>query len=316
MRVLAIAQAFKETLPVTVVAEALSAGLSAAGASAVVLPASDGGDGLLEAMGQQLVRRTTHQVCGPLGEPRRVPVGWLDARTALIESSLACGLALVSPAARNPERTTTRGVGELINAAVAAGARTVLVGLGGSATMDGGVGMAAAWASPPAVVLIGLCDVGVPLAGAGRFAGQKGADPAMRKRLAGRMAQLAEDHPGAAGLPGAGAAGGLGFGLVAFGGGTLVPGAAWVLERVGFAAALERAEFVIVTEGAFDGTSQDGKLTGYVLARATSYRPVGILAPSVIDPPPGVLVETGAGVWTAADLARHAEVLVRRASGT
>lgn len=314
MYVVAIAQAFKETLSVAAVAQAIEQGVRAAGARGAVLSASDGGDGLLDALGPRLLRRTLHRVTGPLGAPRDVPVGWLDARTAVVESSRVCGLALLPPAARDPERATTRGVGELILAAAVAGAKQVFVGLGGSATMDGGVGMASAWEIPPAVTLVGLCDVAVPLAGAERFAAQKGASPAMQARLVTRLDQLGRAHPVAARCAGAGAAGGLGFGLVAFGGGTLVPGAPWVLDRIGFAQALDGAEFVLVAEGAFDGTSGEGKLTGHVLARVAGHCPAGILAPTVTDAPPGVLVESGGGTWGASDVAHHAEVLVRRAS--
>ena len=110
MRVLAVAQAFKETLDLATVAQALSAGIKAAGAKASVMSASDGGDGLLQALGPALQRSTRHVVCGPLGEKIQADVGWLDPVTAVVESRLVCGLTLVPPAMRDPSRTTTRGV--------------------------------------------------------------------------------------------------------------------------------------------------------------------------------------------------------------
>jgi glycerate kinase len=174
--------------------------------------------------------------------------------------------------------------------------------------------MASAWDEPPTIDLVGLYDVGLPLAGADRFAAQKGADHAMQRRLAARLATLGQEYPEAARLPGAGAAGGLGFGLVVWGGATLVAGAPWVLDRLGFAARLDHADLVIVTEGAFDATSLDGKLSGTVLQRARAAgRRAGLVTPAVWEAPPGVLVEAGGGEpWDAAVLARHTAALVRR----
>src|SRR5262245_23820376 len=137
--VLAVAQAFKGTLSVTEVALAMEEGIAAAGVSSRVLRASVGGDGLLEALGRALSARTYHGVTGPLGEPLEAEAGWLDDQTAVIESRLVCGLSLVEPGKRDPVRATTRGVGELVQQLVDRGARTVYVGLGGSATVDGGV---------------------------------------------------------------------------------------------------------------------------------------------------------------------------------
>src|SRR5215475_10487678 len=134
MRVVAVAQAFKETLSASTVASALEAGIRKAGAIPRVLVASDGGDGLLEALGPHLIRRTEHRVLGPLGTPEAAEVGWFDNRTALVESRLICGLALIPPDNRDPLRSTTRGLGELLRQVHDAGAREAFVGLGGSAT--------------------------------------------------------------------------------------------------------------------------------------------------------------------------------------
>jgi glycerate kinase len=345
--VVCVPQAFKESLSVGEVGRALAAAVSAAGAVARVIPASDGGDGLLDALAPP--RRTAHAVTGPLGEALRVEAGWLDPETAVLESRLACGLALVAPERRDPLRATTRGVGELLAAVVAAGARTVLVGLGGSATVDGGLGAARAWgwvprdargeflgegggalddlrrlepAPAPAARVVALADVRNRLTGpdgALVYAPQKGAGPAALARLHAGLTRLVEaagpwGGPAHARREGAGAAGGLGFGLLCFGGAELVPGASWVLDRQGLTAALDGAALALVAEGRFDATSLAGKLTGEVVARARAAGvPVAVVTPSATVAPPGVAVTSAPGRWSAADLARHAERAVRAA---
>src|SRR6266571_7840968 len=114
-RVLAVAQAFKETHPVPEVVRSLESGIRAAGGKPVVLRGSDGGDGLLDALAPLLTRRSRHAVTGPLAPSTvEVEVGWLDAGAAVVESRLVCGLSLVPIPRRDPLRATTRGVGELI----------------------------------------------------------------------------------------------------------------------------------------------------------------------------------------------------------
>ena len=134
--------AFKGTLGPREVTEALSAGIRRALPEAAVLqcPVSDGGDGLLEAVLPPEALRERVQVTGPLGMAVAGDLGWLDHETAIFESATACGIALLKPNELDPLRTTTRGVGELIWEAVERGATTVVVGLGGSATVDGGAG--------------------------------------------------------------------------------------------------------------------------------------------------------------------------------
>jgi glycerate kinase len=152
------------------------------------------------------------------------------------------------------------------------------------------------------------------------FAGQKGASPEDTARLARGLDRLAdvagaEGHPDFARHPGAGAAGGLGFGILFFAGGSLLPGAAWVLERLGFEAALREADLVICCEGSFDTTSLEGKLTGTVLhAARRAGVPSGLLAPRITVATEGVLVETGGGQWGPAELAGRAAQLVRALS--
>src|SRR2546425_91923 len=136
--------AFKGSFSPRQVADAIVSGVRRALPGAVVLscPAADGGDGLLDAVLPPGSFREHVRVTGPLGVPVSAELGWLDAETAILESASACGLALLKPEERDPLRATTRGVGELIFEAVDRGARTVIVGLGGSATVDGGTGAA------------------------------------------------------------------------------------------------------------------------------------------------------------------------------
>lgn len=351
-RVIAIAQAFKETLSATEVEEALAAGIRAAGQEPDVLIGSDGGDGLLDSLSGALERRTRHSASGPLGRPLEAEVGWLDAATAVVESRLVCGLSLVPRPERRPLDSTTRGVGEIILQVERLGARTVLVGLGGSATADAGVGMARAWGwrpldaggreleegggplaelaefqagRRPSVRLTGLCDVNSPLAGptgAVVYAPQKGAsrdDVARLARAFEAVAGLASrsGHGDLVSAPGAGAAGGLGFGLLYFGGGTLQSGAGWVLRRLGFPGRLAGAALLLVAEGGFDQTSLEGKLTGELLLMARQAGvSAAVVAPTARSVPPGITVETAPGTWSAADLADHARGAVERALRT
>jgi glycerate kinase len=345
VRVLAVAQAFKETLTIAEVSDALFSGIAAAGATPVLLRGSDGGDGLLEALGSRCQRRTSHSVVGPLDKQVEVSVGWLGP-TAVVESSQVCGLALVPPSRRDPLRTSTRGVGELLGDLEREGAAEIYVGLGGSATMDGGVGMARAWGwvpldrqqsplpegggslrdldsfragSSPRAQVTGLADVRNVLNGPGGarvYAEQKGASEETAQWLSQGLDRLVQvsKRPELARLEGAGAAGGLGFGILWFAGGRLVRGAPWVLERVGFYGLLSQIDLLICTEGAFDATSLTGKLTGTVLEAARTRRiPAALVTPRASDLPADVLVETGGGHWSAKELASHTRAVVARA---
>ena len=302
--------AFRGSLGPRLVAEALAEGARRAAPWALVLacPLADGGDGLLEAVLAPGALREPVPVTGPLGRPVQADIGWIDAETAIVESAAACGLRLLQVEERDPLATTSRGVGELVAEAVERGATTVMVGLGGSATVDGGTGAARAlgWRLKDAAGqdlpegggalaslaeldpgwklsarVVALTDVTNPLIGpegaAWVFGPQKGASPADVERLdagLGRLAELMARHgrPELATLAGGGAAGGLGAGLAFFAGAELVGGAGWVLERVGFDAALARADLVLTGEGAVDLTSLAGKVVGEVLARARAAR--------------------------------------------
>jgi len=298
--------AFKGTLGPRQVAEALATGVRRAVPSATVLecPVADGGNGLLDVVLPAGSLRERLQVTGPIGDSVSAEIGWIDGETAIIESASACGLALVEPEDRDPMRTTTRGVGELIWTAADRGARTIVVGLGGTATVDGGTGAArgfgwtfenAAGAQLPdgggsltdlasfgsgwgvAARVVALADVATPLLGpdgaAPVFGPQKGARPEEIPQLAAGLALLAElwaqaGRPELATMPMGGAAGGLGAGLAFFAKAELTGGAAWVLERAGFDAALAKADLVITAEGIFDKTSLVGKAPGEVVRRA------------------------------------------------
>ena len=228
------------------------------------LPLADGGEGTLDALGG--ANRTT-VVAGPLGGP--VEAGWrLEGGVAVIEAARASGLSLAGGAKRNdPVNATTRGTGELISAALAAGAREVIVAVGGSATTDGGLGAVEALGDEPFRVPVRVaCDVQTLFVDAAAvFAPQKGASPAQVEQLSQRLAELARRYGAAAALPASGAAGGLAGGL-AYLGAELVPGFDLVAAHAGLEAALERVELVVTGEGRLDRTSFEGKVVGGVIA--------------------------------------------------
>jgi glycerate kinase len=231
-------------------------------------------------------------VTGPLGDP--VTAGWqLRERRAVIEMATASGLELVGgPRGNDPIAASTHGTGELIAAAIDAGARRILVGVGGSATTDGGLGALRALYPLPRVRGIDIevaCDVRTGfLDAADLFAPQKGATPAqvelLRRRLQ-RLAQVYLDEHGVdvLSLPGAGAAGGLAGGLAAAGA-TLVEGFDLVADEVGLDDVLEHADLVITGEGFLDEQSFDGKVVGGVVERANAVGvPVLVIAGEVYD---------------------------------
>jgi glycerate kinase len=255
------------------VAAAIARAATAAGWGCDQVPMADGGEGTLEALGGP---NRTSTVTGPLGAP--VEAAWrLDGRTAVIEMARASGLALVGGADGNdPVAASTGGTGQLIVEAIDKGAVRVIVGLGGSATTDGG--LAALRALHPlgrlkGIDLVVACDSRVGfLDAATSFASQKGATPAqvelLRRRLE-RLAQVYLDEHGVdvLALEGAGAAGGLAGGLAAAGG-RLVSGFDLVAEEVHLDERLEGADVVITAEGFLDALSFEGKVVGGVAALA------------------------------------------------
>lgn len=272
----------------------------------VEVPMSDGGEGLLEVLRHDRDRVATVEVAGPRGHPVDAPVLLRSDGTAVVESANACGLALLAPEWRDPLHTTTYGVGQLLDAARVRGARRVLVGLGGSATVDGGAGaltglgfrlrvadgsglkvgggdldridrIERTWVDPGwgDVEVELLADVRTPLADAARtFGPQKGASPEAVEQLEvalqvwARVAGRDLGVPDLAMQAGTGAAGGLGYGLVAGLGARLVPGAARVADHLGLDTAMQDAELVLTGEGRVDATSWQGKVVGEVHRRA------------------------------------------------
>jgi glycerate kinase len=224
------------------------------------------------------------QVQDPLGRP--VDAQWLEHNgTAYIEAAQANGLALLAPEERDPLRTSSFGVGELI---AAAAMPQIVVGLGGSATNDGGRGAFEALAGQPVDGLLLATDVDSPLLGPHGatygFAPQKGARPDQLPALEQRMQDWAQRDPELAQAPGAGAAGGLGFGLMLLGG-RRVSGIELVAESVGLTDACAEADLVITGEGKFDWQSLHGKVASGVLT-AAGKTPVVVLAGTVdVDSP-------------------------------
>ncbi|HSJ92185.1 MAG TPA: glycerate kinase, partial [Ilumatobacter sp.] len=241
------------------------------GHDCVELALADGGEGLLEVLGG--TNRTT-TVTGPLGEP--VEAAWqLRRGTAVIEMALASGLVLAGGAEGNdPMHATTAGTGELIDAAFTAGAKRIIVGVGGSATTDGGLGALQALRSPGrlrGVELLVACDVTTRFTDAARvFGPQKGASPAQINMLTARLHELAQRYRDEFGvdvdaIPGSGAAGGI-AGMLAALGGTLVPGFELVADELDLHDAIADADLVITGEGHLDAQSFEGKVVGGVRA--------------------------------------------------
>lgn len=304
LRVLVAPDSFKGTLTSLQVALAIAAGWRRARPADEVRPAplADGGEGTLvavEAAGGW--RRREAEVQDPLGRPVRA--AWLereDRLAAFLEMAEASGLSRLDPAEREPAAASTHGTGELLRAVLDAGIRRVALGIGGSATTDGGAGMLRALGAGvdpglAAVDLSGLdprlaeltllvaCDVTNPLLGpagaAAVYGPQKGAGPAEVARLEARLARWADALEAASGrherdTPGAGAAGGLGFALLCLAGAVaslrLVPGVELVMEETAFDRALLAADLVITGEGRIDAQTAFGKTAQGVASRARS----------------------------------------------
>jgi glycerate kinase len=236
------------------------------------LPLADGGEGTAEVLRTALGGEwRTAEVSDPLGR-------WVEARflllpgaRAVVESAEAIGLWRLRDDERDPTRTTSRGLGELIHAAIEAGAREITVALGGSATVDGGAGLREVLPELP-VPVIAAVDVRNPLLGprgaARAFGPQKGATPEQVEELEERLASMTELRD-VAGVPGAGSTGGLGAAFAALGA-ELVPGIDLVLRDVGFAGALEGAAVAVTGEGGVDPSSAEGKVAAGVAAACTA----------------------------------------------
>ncbi len=267
-RILIAPDSFKGTLSAPDVAAALARGVAAAGAVADPVPLADGGEGTLDVLlGALGGERRTAIASDPLGRPVEAAFGLLADGRAVVEMAQASGLWRLDADELDPWAASTRGTGELILAALEAGAGAVIVTVGGSATADGGAGclevLDAAGADPELVV---VCDVRTAWEDSARvFGPQKGADPELLARLERRLERLAERAPrDPRGVAMSGCAGGLSGGLYAFRGATLVPGAPYVLDAVGFDERLARASLVITGEGRLDSQTFAGKAVAEV----------------------------------------------------
>jgi glycerate 2-kinase len=250
-------------------AAALASGMRTSGAEAIELPTADGGEGTADALHAALGGGWREAVVAdPLG--RAVRARWLrlpDER-AVLDAAAAVGLPLLAPAERNPLVASSRGLGELVLAALRDGAGALVVGLGGSATVDGGAGMREVLRELPVPTTV-LYDVRTTLADAARLFGpQKGASASDVRVLERRLREMTELEPYAE-LAGSGAAGGLGAALAALGA-DLVPGAETVLDLSGFDEHLRGCDLVVTGEGQVDRTTAEGKAPGVVAARAAT----------------------------------------------
>jgi glycerate kinase len=287
MRVLVAPDAFKGTFRAPQVAAAIGRGIEHAGLEPPDLcPIADGGEGTMEALVLALGGETAGAtIRDPRGREVRAGFALLeDGGLAVVEVAQASGLGLVAEADRDAEAATTHGTGDLIAAAVDAGASVVLVAAGGSATTDGGAGAIEALreaGGPRDARLVVLADVRTPFERAATvFAPQKGADAAAVKRLARRLERFADELPrDPRGVPMSGAAGGLAGGLWAAFDARLEAGAQFVLDAVGFDARA-RAAFALVTgEGRLDETTLHGKA---VFEAATRARQAGVPAHAIV----------------------------------
>ncbi len=326
MKIVIAPDSFKESMTALEAAQSIEKGMKAVfpDAEYQLLPMADGGEGtvqsLVDATGGTIRERS---VTGPLGEKVPAFFGILgNGKTAVIEMAAASGLHLVEPAKRNPLLTTSRGTGELIRAALDEGVSHIIVGIGGSATNDGGVGMIQALGGRflneqgeeigpgggelsaiesidlrlldsrlDSVKLEVACDVTNPLTGptgaSAIFGPQKGADPEMVDILDQNLAHLASIAPNGeeiASKAGTGAAGGLGFALLAFLNAELNRGIDIVLKAVKFSENVKNASFVITGEGRIDGQTIYGKTPIGVAKASKEYGiPVIGIAGSLTD---------------------------------
>ena len=265
--------AFKGTLSAAEVARAMAAGVRAVSALPYrEQPMSDGGPGLIDALNADGAGELMSvEVEGPLGDVVSARILVRD-RAAILESADACGLHLVPAERRAVLRASTRGVGQLLIAADALDVDRVIIGLGGSATVDGGRGVAEAMAGRQLRhPLTALADVRTRLADAARvFGPQKGATPAevatLQQQLQSQLADAAVPD-----FEGAGAAGGLGYGLRVFLNAEVVSGSDWVIREVGLDRLVAGADVVITGEGAYDAQSGMGKITGAIVVLARGH---------------------------------------------
>ena len=337
LRIVIAPQAFKQSLGARAAALAMARGIRSAlpDAETTLIPVADGGDGTLAALIDTTAGRFRQAaVTGPLGQPVAAQWGVMgDGQTAVIEMALASGLALIPDDRRDPRRATTYGAGQLIQAALDAGYTRIIVGLGGSATNDGGAGMAAALgvrfldasgkelspggaalanlahidvsARHPALshaAIIGATDVTNPLCGdtgaSAIFGPQKGATPSMVAELDACLSNFAAVVKSDLGIdvldtPGSGAAGGLGAGLIAFAGAELRSGIDMICDVLDFDQHAAAADLVITGEGRADRSTAFDKAPVGIARRAQSFGVPTILLAGSLGPGYDLLYDHG-----------------------
>ena len=337
MKIVLAPNALKGSLSALQAGEAMRKGVHAVlpNADVQTIPVSDGGDGLIEILSSPLAaeqRRCT--VSGPLGtQVHAIFLYCPGKQLAVIEMATASGLALLPENSRDPMLASSRGTGELIRAALDLGCKHIVLGLGGSATTDGGTGMLSALgirflddkgkalggngaqlstirhidcssrdARLSSITLDVACDVSNPLLGAQgtahTYAPQKGATPAQVEKLEQGLVNLADVMENETGqdvrhLPGAGAAGGAGAGLAALVGAVLKPGTQTVLELLGLDTALSDADLVITCEGRLDNQTRFGKAPATVAKLAQSLDVPCIAIAGSVDDAEGAVSEIG-----------------------
>jgi len=269
VRALLCPASLKGVLTAADAAGALGSGFRRVGWEAEELPVADGGEGTADALFRALGGewRATDPVSDPLGRPVTVSYLVLPDGTAVVESAAALGLTLLAEDERDPLRASSAGLGELLASVVASRPLRVLVGVGGTATVDGGAGLRFALpAWPDDLPLRVACDVRNTLLDAAHvFAPQKGATPEMVEELERRLA-ADEALASYCNIPGGGAGGGLGAAFASLGG-ELVEGAELVLDAIGFDECARTADLVVTGEGAVDETTFTGKAPGAVVRR-------------------------------------------------
>ena len=310
MRALASPASCKGVLSPVEGAMAIAAGMRNVGLDAEELPVADGGEGTAEVFAAALGGEWRAAAASdPLGRPIRATYLVLEDGSVVVEAAEAVGLRLLADGELDPMRASSRGLGELLLAAAADASGPILVGLGDTATVDGGAGLLEVVGGKLAGRdLQALCDVRSPLLGergaARVFGPQKGASPEQVEALEQRLAADERLRP-YAGLAGAGAAGGLGAAIAALGG-ELRSGANVVLERLDFRGQVRGADLVVTGEGTIDRSTLEGKAVGEV-TRACEQEGVrcAVFGGLVVEPPQGVEVHALSG-----DPGRVAEDLV------
>ncbi len=269
MRALASPASCKGALSAVGAALALAAGMRSRGLDAEEAPVADGGEGTVEVLAATLGGEwRAAPASDPLGRVVAARYLVLEDGTAVVEAAEAVGLARLAEDERDPTRASSSGLGELLLAIASETLGPIFVGLGDSATVDGGAGLREVVGEAlSGRELRALCDIRNPLLGergaARAFGPQKGASPEQVEELEARLAAMDELRP-YAGLPGSGAAGGLGAAIASLGG-ELVSGSQTVLDRIGFRSLVADADLVVTGEGTIDRSSAEGKAVGEVV---------------------------------------------------